>query len=153
MFSYRIKAVWKSILVISRCLGNILDFFFFFWCKNVCVLYSREKAIHELKWTCYSETQKVVYFLVFCVVWLRTVRKPLTTTATKTNWNWRYVQPSCCVIWIFFFVLCKSSVQFSVLFCFSVCLSLSVCIGVCVVLMMREEVVSLTNTYASRANK
>lgn len=53
----------------------------------------------------------------------------------------------------YLFVLCKSSVQFSVLFCFSVCLSLSVCIGVCVVLMMREEVVSLTNTYASRANK
>lgn len=61
--------------------------------------------------------------------------------------------PAAALYEYFCFVLCKSSVQFSVLFCFSVYLSLSVCIGVCVVLMMREEVVSLTNTYASRANK
>lgn len=43
LFSYRIKAVWKSILVISRCLGNILDFFFIFWCENVCVCYIHER--------------------------------------------------------------------------------------------------------------
>lgn len=144
--------MWKSILVISRCLGNILDFFFIFWCKNVCVLYYERKQFMNSNGHAIVKPKKLSISLWSAWFGSELLDSPSPLLLRKLIETDVTFSPAAA---LYEYFLCKSSVQFSVLFCFSVCLSLSVCIGVCVcvVLMMREEVVSLTNTYASRANK